>query len=104
MTIEEKVAKFCEIVQVAVDAYAKEWYPNLPYRTELIYTKGRKYFKVLRQDTQTSVYCFIDQEGFIWYPAGYNAPTKNFHRGNVDTIIAKGIHPNNVNSFQTVQK
>ena len=24
MTIEEKVKKFCEIVQVAVDAYAKE--------------------------------------------------------------------------------
>jgi hypothetical protein len=43
--------------------------------------EGQKYFKVIRDN---SVHCFIDKDGFIWKPASWKGPTKNFHRGNVN--------------------
>lgn len=41
---------------------------------------GKKYYKVIQRN---SVHCFVDQQGFIWKPASWRGPTKNFNRGNV---------------------
>lgn len=52
-------------------------------------TKGKKYIKLI---TQGSAHCFIIlkddgkfQRGDILKPASWNAPTKNFSRGNILT-------------------
>lgn len=52
--------------------------------------KGRKYIRVWHehenmhgQRSGRSVYCFVDAEGVIWYPAGWKGPTKNFSRGDI---------------------
>lgn len=48
---------------------------------------GKKYIKITRSCTQSShcsVWCFIDDEGKIFKPASFSAPTKNFPRGTVE--------------------
>lgn len=56
------------------------------------FDKGRKYVRIWHenehpsgQTTGRAVYCFIDQEGVVWYPAGWKGPTKNHPRGDVST-------------------
>src|SRR5579863_8203148 len=44
--------------------------------------QGQKYLKVIHDN---SVHCFIDTDGFIWKPASWRGPTKNFSRGNVNS-------------------
>ena len=102
MAIDKKMVKFCEVVEKAIADYSKIHFPNLPYETKVEFTKGKKYFKVFKVDTQKSVYCFVDMDGYIWKPAGWKAPTKNFHRGNVNTVIDKGLPDSNVFGFTSV--
>jgi hypothetical protein len=51
--------------------------------------EGSKYFKVIRDN---SVHCFIDKDGFIWKPASWRGPTKNFHRGNINVPESYSNH------------
>lgn len=47
------------------------------------YTCGKRWYKVVRKDTQTCVFCFIDPDnGDIYKAAGWNAPAKGV-RGNI---------------------
>ena len=61
------------------------------FKNGLDYKKGSKYIKVIRKDNQTSVHSFIvntDKDkkfkyGDILKAASWNAPARNFARGNV---------------------
>ena len=53
--------------------------------------KGRKYVRVWHEtegmhgNSGRSVYCFVDDDGIVWYPAGWKGPTKNHPRGDIST-------------------
>lgn len=63
-------------------AYFQEHYKNLtPSTLEVV--KGKRYYKVVRHDSQICVFAFIDSSnGNILKPASWNAPAKHA-RGNV---------------------
>ena len=45
---------------------------------------GRKYIKIAKQDSQTSVYCFVRAEdGAILKAATWKAPALNYSRGSI---------------------
>ena len=49
-------------------------------------TFGRKYARVItspKLGAGKSAWGFVDTNGDIWKPAGWNSPTKNFSRGNI---------------------
>lgn len=61
--------------------YAKIW--EMGQAPVYKYTQGKRWVKVTRNDSQTSVFCFIDpNNGDIYKPAGWNAPAKGV-RGNI---------------------
>ena len=52
-------------------------------RPVLSFKKGPKYYKIIRQDTQKSVFAFISKEtGDIFKPASWSSPAKGA-RGNL---------------------
>jgi len=61
--------------------------PNPTYHWGI--DRGRAYARVWHAyDTSghnKSVYCFVDRDGIVWYPAGWKGPTKNHPRGNLNT-------------------
>ena len=60
--------------------------PNPINDCQFTYSKGGKYYKVIRNyNGQKSVHSFVDGNGYIWKPAGWKAPAKNFARGNIFT-------------------
>ena len=58
--------------------FGEENYPKLSLK------KGIKYTKII---TEESVFGFIENDtGLLWKAAGYNAPAKNFPRGNIADV------------------
>ena len=59
------------------------------FNAGLHYKVCQKYIKVIATN---SVHSFIDADGFIWKPASWKGPTKNFHRGNVNEPLTYANH------------
>ena len=69
-------------------------FPTLDIPELKLYVGG-KYYKVAKRGdgpNNESVWFFVDkEEGNIWKPAGWKAPTKNFPRGNILSDAAKDV-------------
>lgn len=75
---------------------ASKQFPQL-YRGDFGIKVNKNYIKVFKTDDAgkpSSVYGFIDEHGQLWKAAGWNAPAKNFSRGNVVDIVSSGKLPN----------
>lgn len=61
-------------------------------------TPGRKYLRVITVTRSSrSAHSFIDAAGLIWKAASWNAPAKNFPRGDIRTpdfsrVTWTGVH------------
>lgn len=82
--MKEKLDKFVKLVQERSDNYyEKSGYLNSP---KINIREGKVYWKVVREATQTSVFCFINKStGEIYFPAGWSAPSKKNPRGNLSS-------------------
>ena len=100
MAVEEKMAEALEtVIGVLKDDFKRFAERALDNNTQMIqqynegiyYKPGSKYIKIIREDGQTSVHSFIvntktDKKfkyGDILKAASWNAPARNFARGNV---------------------
>lgn len=82
----------------AEHADAQQFYDRYVFKAH----KGKKYTKITRGMSQgggVSVWCFIDEEGNIWKPASFNAPTKNFPRGKVEQLLDREFFKQNLYGF-----
>lgn len=83
MITQQDLEKFTsKLANVWKDYYEKN-YPNLTVPAVQVKV-GKKFFKVIRVDSQTSVFCFIDIEGNVYKPASWNQRAKGI-RGNILT-------------------
>lgn len=62
------------------------------------YMEGKKYFRIVRQTNQRSVYCFVNQEGDILFANGWKAPAKgaSAKRGHIDNPFDDCCYSNGV--------
>lgn len=92
MNIETKEA-ISNVIEVWIKAAklaievnsAKKWPTCELNHSTIRVERGRKYIRLVTTNLKGengSVFCFIDQEGNIYKPAGYKAPAKGI-RGNV---------------------
>lgn len=81
MTVDD----FVKMVQRHIKQYYRERYPNLTPPT-IMSKVGRKYTKIIIEDNQKSVYCFIETAtGNIFKAASWSNPAKGV-RATLDTI------------------
>lgn len=81
ITFQQALESFITKVQEMIDKDRKS--SGYPFETVIAAVPGRKYIKVTKKDTQTSVWCFIDvATGDILKPATWSAPAKHA-RGNI---------------------
>ena len=73
MNIEQSIETLCETL-------TNQWSEKHGFCSDVLsYTKGRKYFKLIKIDdrnSQRSVFCFIDKEGAVYKPASWQSPAK----------------------------
>ena len=82
IAVAERFKGFIEKVQVETNAYFAKNYAILTPPTIEI-EEGSKFYRVVKQDSQRSVYCFVDKSnGDIYRAASYKIPAKHV-RGNI---------------------
>lgn len=86
ITILAGLEAYLRALQAASDKEFQTEYPNIWARGEapkFEYTRGPKWYKVLRVDAQKSVFCFIHPlTGDIYKAATWSTPAKGI-RGNI---------------------
>lgn len=88
MITQEQIDTFVAQLQTAQVAHYQEAFPNLkvPIMSAEV---GRKYVKIVKTDSQTSVFCFLDRAtGDILKAAGWNAPAKGA-RGHIRNGVSE---------------
>jgi hypothetical protein len=82
MITDAQLQKFCDDVLAMRREYnCKHGYGDAGSMT---FTRGGKYARIIKEDEQHSVFCFVDlATGSILKAAGWNAPAKGA-RGHID--------------------
>jgi len=81
--MDSAVQEWIISVQRIIDSYHKKMEYKEFMRPVLSFKKGPKYYKIIKQDIQQSVFAFIDrQNGDILRAAGWAKPAKGA-RGNL---------------------
>lgn len=83
----EKVNAFVAGVQKIINDHYAANYPTLTPPVVEIDPNGKRYTRIVKREVNTdgrSVYCFIDENGDILFPAGWKAPAKSGARGNIN--------------------
>lgn len=72
-----------------IEQNTKKQWPETPLNHNTIrWSEGRRYIKVIITDMngeRGSAYCFVDLDGNIYMPAGFNKPANGI-RGTIKTI------------------
>lgn len=84
MTVEEATKQWAAELSEAWARHNAKHFPNVATPTAQI-DEGPKYLRICRADgVSRSAFAFVSRsDGFIWKPAGFKGPAKNFPRGNV---------------------
>lgn len=86
ITVLAGIEKYIKQIQDRSDDEFKTQYPNTwasGNAPKYAYTRGKRFYKITKKDTQLSVFCFVDSEnGDIYKAATWNAPAKGV-RGNI---------------------
>jgi hypothetical protein len=81
-----------QCVEIISEHYSSKL-PNLEV-PEVKIKEGGKYYKIFKQQGEynSHVWFFVSKEdGFIWKPASWKAPARNFPRGNILEDKAKDV-------------
>lgn len=86
ITVLAALENYINKVQAHSDNKFQSDYPNTwaaGNAPKYEYSRGKRWYKVTRKDSQTCVFCFIDPNtGDIYKPAGWATPAKGI-RGNI---------------------
>lgn len=91
--VDEELPNFVQrLQQQFVEYYNQHGYTMAP--PTVFVAGGRKYIKIARRDSGTSVHCFVRAaDGAILKAASWKAPALNFARGSIfDAHIPPRIH------------
>jgi hypothetical protein len=91
--VAQRLEGFVHKVQTETNAYYAKHYSILTPPTIEV-EEGSKFYRIVKQDSQRSVYCFVSKaNGDIYKAAGWKAPAKHV-RGNIfdtDYSYGKGV-------------
>ena len=77
------IERITEFVSKLNERFGGAQYEGDQSPVKFTFSEGKKYFKVWKHSNQQCIYCFVDQEGNIYMPAGCKAPAKGV-RGTID--------------------
>ena len=85
---DAEILAFCLTIENRMGKYFAKHYSNLTPPIVRPDSGGRKYVRIVKEDPDSghhrSVVCFVERStGFIWKPASWKGPTKNFSRGHI---------------------